>query len=380
METASSSLTAYPGAVVDTGAFRDNLRAVRSYVGSRVRIMAVIKANGYGHGMLALAHEAAEEGIGDFGVARVHEGTELRADGFGQRTLVFEAARGQSIDQALRDELTLTVVTEPMLQEVEAAARRLGKKATIHIKVDTGMGRLGLPARDAATLITRAARSSVVSLEGVYSHFATSEDPNLTFAANQIAEFQNLLETLTRGGIEVPVRHMANSGAIIGHPSAHFDMVRPGIMLYGYPPRRGMPEQYPVRPVLSLYSTVAFLKTVGAGTSISYGRRYLTGRRTTIATVPLGYGDGYPRLLTGKGEALIRGRRYPVVGTVCMDQIMVDLGPESDTQLGDEVVLIGTSGSEQITAWDIAERTGSIPYEVTCVLTPRVPRTYRICR
>ena len=368
-----------PRAVVNCRAFRDNLKAVRAYVGPAVRIMAVIKANGYGHGMLHLAGEADAVGIGDFGVARVHEGLELRKAGFAQRILVFEAAGDADIRPALEAGLTLTVVTPALLEGVASVARTMGKKAAVHVKLDTGMGRLGLMPEQAAVLIEKTASSRWVSLEGIYSHFATSEDPDKTFARGQLARFMDTLEVVRRAGIEVPLRHMANSGAIISMPEACLDMVRPGIMLYGYPPRMGMEERHPVRPVLSLVSRVAFVKTVEPGISISYGRRYFTGQRTSIVTVPLGYGDGYSRLLTGKAEALIRGRRYPVVGTICMDQLMIALPPEDPVETGDEVILIGNSGKERITAWDLAARTGTIPYETTCALTPRVPREYEGC-
>ena len=368
-----------PRAIVNCAAFKRNLAAVRAYVGPDVRIMAVIKANGYGHGMLHLAKEADAVGIRDFGVARVQEGIELRGAGFLQRILVFEAAQQSDMRRALEAGLALTVATPSMLEQVETAARSAETRATLHVKMDTGMGRLGLSPDHGMALAMAVARSRWATLEGIYSHFATSEDPDPAFAQDQLQRFLAALEHLQRDGITVPLRHMANSGAIIGMPDAYLDMVRPGIMLYGYPPRQGMDERHPVEPVLSLVSRVAFLKTVEAGVSISYGRRYFTTQRTTIATVPLGYGDGYSRLLTGKAHALIRGRRYPVVGTICMDQLMIDLGTDAPVSVGDDVVLIGRSGSEQITAWDVAAQIGSIPYETTCTLTPRVPREYESC-
>jgi len=378
MESISASLPS-PRAIVNCAAFRNNLAAVRAYVGPDVRIMAVIKATGYGHGMIHLAREADAVGIRDFGVARMQEGLELREAGFLQRILIFEAAQASDMRRALEAGLALTVATPTMLEEVEAAARAGETRPTVHVKMDTGMGRLGLPPEEAVQLAIAVARSRWATLEGVYSHFATSEDPDGSFAYDQLHRFLTALEHLRHTGVEVPLRHFANSGAIINMPEAHLDMVRPGIMLYGYPPRQGMVERHPVEPVLSLVSRVAFLKTVDPGTSISYGRRFVADRRTSIATVPLGYGDGYARLLTGKAHALIRGRRYPVVGTICMDQLMVDLGPDSDVDMGDDVVLIGRSGKEQITAWDVAAQIGSIPYETTCALTPRVPRVYESC-
>lgn len=342
--------------------------------------MAVIKANGYGHGMEHLAREAAVHGITDFGVARVQEGVILRQAGFAQRTIVFESPAPASVREALRHDLTLTIADPALLDVVGAEARSAGVKARVQVKVDTGMGRLGLPADQGAALVVRVARSPHVMLTGTYSHFATSEDPDTTFAWQQLDRFQAFLEDVRRSGVDLPERHMANSGAIMTMPAAHFDMVRPGIMLYGYPPGQGMAERFPVRPVLSLVSRVAFVKQVEPGTSISYGRRFLAARRTWIATVPMGYGDGYSRLLTGKAQALINSRRYPVVGTICMDQLMVDLGDQCSVAVGDEVRFLGASGAERITAWDVASLTGTIPYETTCAITPRVPRLYHGCR
>ena len=369
-----------PRAVIDCAAFRHNLDAVRSYVGPHVRIMAVIKADGYGHGMIHLAREAASWGVTDLGVARVHEALELRAAGFAQRILVFESPAPASLKEAIAQDVTLTVTEPRVLELIEQEARAAGKRPHIQVKVDTGMGRLGLPAAHAHEVVISAARSRHVQLSGLYSHFATSEDPDQTFANSQLEQFQVFLETVRRAGVEIPERHMANSGAIMAMPSAHLDMVRPGIMLYGYPPGQGMTERFPVQPVLSLVSRVAFLKMVEPGTSISYGRRFTARTRTRIATVPMGYGDGYSRLLTGKAEVLIRGRRYPVVGTICMDQLMVDLGEHAEVVEGDDVVFIGQSSGERITAWDVAAHTGTIPYETTCAITPRVPRMYESCR
>ena len=364
-------------AIVDLPAFRHNLDAVRAYVGPSVEIMAVVKADGYGHGMLRMAEAALAHGIRHFGVARVHEGLELRAAGFTALTLVFESPAPEAIPEAIAADLELTLVSGEVLEWIEQAARGTGRVVRVHMKVDTGMGRLGRPAEAAASLVVRAARSPFLRLEGVYSHFATSEDPDTRFAELQLRRFSDLLAAVRGEGVTIPLCHMANSGAIMTMPDAHLDMVRPGIMLYGYPPGRGMVERFPVRPVLSLVTRAAFVKIVGPNTSISYGRKYFTGRTTTIVTVPAGYADGYSRLLTGKAEALIGGRRYPVVGTICMDQMMIDAGPEAEIRVGDEVVLIGRSGSDQITAWDVAAATGTIPYETTCLLTRRVTRVYR---
>jgi alanine racemase len=244
------------------------------------------------------------------------------------------------------------------------------------VKVDTGMGRLGLNATAAGDEIESIARLPRIDLVGVYSHFATSEDPDQSFARYQMDLFSRVLEDLRRRRIEVPLRHMANSGAILELPESHFEMVRPGIMLYGYTPRSGMKQSTSLLPVMSLVSRVAFLKLVPPDTSISYGRRYFTTGETRIATIPVGYGDGYSRLLTGKADVLIKGKRYPVVGTICMDQLMADLGSETEVHEGELVTLIGRDGEEVISCWELAAKLGTIPYEITCLVTSRVPRRF----
>jgi len=246
----------------------------------------------------------------------------------------------------------------------------------VHVKIDTGMGRLGFPDASAPEEIAALLRLPRLEIAGVYSHFATSDEPDAAYAVSQVARFNEVLEKLRRAGIEVPVRHMANSGAVISLPEAHYDMVRPGIMLYGYPPSVPMTQRFPVRPVMSLVSNISLLRRVGKGTSISYGRRYITPAATTIATVPVGYGDGYSRLLSNRASALIGGNAYPVVGTICMDHCMIDVGPDSLCRAGDEVTLIGTDGNRSISAWDIAGTIGTIPYEVTCLISARVPRIF----
>lgn len=358
-------------------AFRHNLGVVRTCVGTRVNIMAVVKANAYGHGAGRLAAEAVQWGVEYLGVARVGEGVALREEGIGQQMLVFELVTPGHEQLALENELELTIAGTETAERINDAAGRLKKKARVHVKVDTGMGRLGMDHKRSAMMIESFARLRWLELAGIYSHFATSDRQDVTFAREQLQRFQTVLEELERRKIDVGLRHMANSGAILAMPESHFDMVRPGIMLYGYAPRRDMRSDPPLQPVLSLISHVAFLKSVEANTSISYGQRYFTREETMIATIPIGYADGYFRLLTGKGEAIINGVRHPVVGTVCMDYIMVDLGSKSDVREGDEVILVGRTGTEVIDCWDIGEKIGTIPYEVTCLISGRIPRVFQ---
>lgn len=363
-------------AIIDRSAFRHNLAMVRAYVGDRPAIMPVVKADAYGHGALQLSQEALRLGVRWLAVARYHEGLALRAAGIDTPILVFEIVPRESIEASLAAELRLTVASDAHAEAISGVATRSNLRAVIHVKVDTGMGRLGVVHDAAADCLERIARLPGVTVEGVYSHFATSEDPDQAYAREQLRRFTAVLNDLERRNIRPPLRHMANSGAVIALPDSHFDIVRPGIMLYGYPPAQGMSQAHPVRPVMALRSRVSFLKTVAAGTSISYGRRYSTSGRTTIATIPVGYADGFARLLTGKSQCIIRGRRFPIVGTVCMDHVMADLGAEPGVQEGDEVTLIGSDGTEEITAWDVASIAGTIPYEVTSLITPRVPRIF----
>lgn len=362
-------------AIINLAAFRHNLERVKMFVGQNAKIMAVVKSHAYGHGVRVVSREAVRCGVHYLGVARVDEGLELRNEGIDTPILVFEIAPEGLAELAIATDIELTVSSFEQAQALSSIAQRIGKSARVHAKVDTGMGRLGVDFTLAPDFIEHVARLQRMELVGVYSHFATAEEPDQCFARTQLNRFNVVLETLERRRIHVPLRHMANSAAIITIPDSHFDMVRPGIMLYGYGPAKEMAADAGLKPVMSLFSRVMFLKKVPAGTSISYGRRYVAERETWIATVPVGYGDGYSRLLSNKAQVLIRGRRYPVVGTICMDHCMIDVGIDTDVTVGDEVTLLGGTGDHWIGAWEIAETLGTIPYEVTCMVSARVPRT-----
>jgi alanine racemase len=301
---------------------------------------------------------------------------ELRDAGLTARILVFESVPGEQYEEVLKSGLEATIVSLSSASSLDQVARRMGTVARVHVKVDTGMGRLGIALDGAVETIARITSLRGLDVIGICSHFATSEDADQSYARFQLEQFKSVVAQLAGRGVRFAIRHMANSGAIMAIPDSHFDMVRPGIMLYGYPPGEGMIERYPVRPVMSLVSRVAFVKTVEPGASISYGRRFIAPTRSRIATVPIGYADGYSRLLTNRASALIRGVRFPVVGTICMDHVMIDLGEDRSVGEGDRVVLMGEDGSERITAWDLARTIGSIPYETTCLVTARVPRVY----
>jgi alanine racemase len=363
-------------AEIDLKCLRDNFDGVRRQVGPDVRVMGVVKANGYGHGMVEVAQALTDFGTDYLGVGFLEEGIELRRNGITTPTLVLGGVLGNQVHQFIQHDLEITVSSLELARHIASQCKSAGKRAKVHLKIDTGMERIGVRSEHAPRFVEDVARLPELEVAGIYSHLATSGDRDKSFAMVQLDRFEGVLRAIGERGIQIPLRHIANSGAIIDLPQSYYDLVRPGIMLYGMYPTQETTRSIPLAPVLSLKSTIVFLKDVPPNTSISYGRTYFTSSATRIATVPLGYGDGYSRRLSNQAEVLIRGRRYPVVGIVCMDQLMVDVGAGSDAHVGDEVVLLGREGGEEITAWDLAEKVGTIPYEVFTGITARVPRSY----
>jgi alanine racemase len=361
-------------ALINLNSFHHNIGVIKKFVGEKVGIIAVVKANAYGHGMEIMTKEAVKSGVSYLGVARVTEGIDLRKTGFSVPILLFEIIPPDYVEQGVVYSLDMTVCTLEEAKRIESVAERVKRKARIHVNVDTGMGRLGYNWKSAADSIEQVARMKWLDIAAIYSHFATSEDPDQTFANEQLKRFHTVLDELNKRRIDIPLKHMANTGAIVSLPESHFDLVRPGFMMYGYTPRKGMDASNQLKPVMSIVARISMLKNVGKGTSISYGRKYFAPHDTSIATIPIGYGDGYSRMLTGKADVIIRGRRYPVAGAVSMDHIMVDVGPECEVEVGHDVTIMGSNGGESISVYDIAERLGTIPYEVVCMVADRVPR------
>ncbi len=361
---------------IDLRTLNKNLRKIRRRIGTGPLIMAVVKANAYGHGMIPVAQSIVRQRTADyFGVAIVEEGMELRAAGITAPVHVFTAPAKQQLALFVEHGLEPTITDMSVARSLNAIAQKKNTIISVHVKIDTGMGRIGVSAEDAVSFVQKLDALPHISIKGIFTHFATSDERDLSYAQGQLRTFRSIVTELELRGIHIPLVHCANSGAILQMPESYFDMVRAGIMMYGYLPDRQTKKTVPVSPVLSLFARVGFVKTVPAGTSISYGRRYVTKRKTTIASITIGYADGYFRTLTNKGIVLINGKVYPVAGTVCMDQIMIDVGNDP-VRVGDTVVVIGKSGAKQLTAWDIASRVGTIPYEVTCAVSSRVPRMY----
>lgn len=366
-------------AAVDLGAIQRNLESVRGRVGDRM-VLAAVKANAYGHGAVEVSRMIEQTGCADWlGVALVEEAVELRQAGIGLPILKFS----QPLDAAeawagVMADVTLAVVDEASIQLVADASRRAGRRASVHLKVDTGMGRIGCRPEDAAELARRVDAAGL-DLGGVFSHLPVADLPDaeeVEYTRAQARRFAEVCDAVEAARGPVPLRHLANSGGVLQHPETWFDMVRPGIMIYGSLPDPGCEASVPLEPVLSWTTRVSFVKDVAAGESIGYGRTWVAPVDTKVATVPVGYGDGYSRALSNRGRVLIGGRPYPIVGRVCMDQTMVDLGAGSAVAVGDEVVLVGRAGAEEITVSEVAELMGTIPYEVTCLINARVGRDW----
>jgi len=363
-------------ALISTANFLHNLRYVRNRIGVKPIIMSVVKANAYGHGLEIIAKASIDSGeVGYFGVATQEEGVTLRKL-TSLPILVLTTALEDEIDTFLEHDLEFTLCEYHELGVIAARASALGKKAKVHLKVDTGMRRVGVEPKDALEFARETIKhSESVELKGIATHFATSDELDQSFFVKQVKIFEKTVAVIRSSGISIPIAHAANSGAILQNPSLScFDMVRPGIMLYGYPPAAELNEKYgrELKPVLELVSSVVFTKSIKAGEGVSYNHRWHAPHDTTIATVPAGYGDGYPRLLTNRTSTIIRGKLFPVRGTICMDQIMIETG-EDPVRIGDEVTLISRN-VPQISAAGIAETIGTIPYEVLTNITSRVPR------
>lgn len=361
---------------VDLDALRWNFRQVRKKAGPEVKILSMVKANAYGHGAREVARALAEEGSEGFGVATLEEGLELRAAGIRLPILVLAGVYADQIDDFIRHDLVPAVYEIGMLGRMEEHARRRGVTLPFHLKVDTGMGRVGLRSAEVDSWFPELGRLKSLKLEGLFSHFSQAESVEGSYTENQLRAFQHVLERLRSAGYRPPLVHLANSAAVITLPSSHFSMVRPGLMLYGAYPSPEMVSQVTLKPALSWKTRILQLKTVPKGSSLSYGQTFVTKRDSLIATLPLGYADGYHRLLSNRAAVLVRGQRAPVVGRVCMDLTMIDVTDVQGVVEEDEVVLLGAQGKEVISADEMARWAETISYEIFTSISARVPRIH----
>ncbi len=364
-------------AEVDLGAVRANVTTLRAACGSS-EVMAVVKADAYGHGAVPVARAVVEAGAAWLGVALVEEGIELREAGVEAPIVVLSEPPLEAAVEIVDHRLTPVVYSPAAIETIAAAARLASppRPFPVHLKIDTGMHRAGCSPADAAAIAEKVVGTGALRLEGCCTHFAMADEPDEPATGQQIAAFEQALESLSLRGLNPPVVHAANSAAIVAFPKAHFGAVRAGITVYGLPPSPPFDGALDLRPAMSLRSRVVHVQELDAGERVSYGLRYALARRSRIVTVPVGYADGVPRSLSaGGGEVLLRGRRHPIAGTVTMDHLMVDAG-DTEVTVGDEVVLLGRQGGGEITATEWAERTGTIGYEIVCRIGSRVPRVH----
>jgi len=364
-------------AEVDLDKLAHNMREIKRVSESK-DIIAVIKADGYGHGALDIAPTLLENGATRIAVAVLSEAIELRRGGIEQSIMVLGFTPPSLIDMLLRYDIEQTVYSYDLAKEISLMAERKNKIAKIHIALDTGMGRIGfLPNDESAAEVYKISKLPNIIIEGLFSHFSSADEENKEYTTYQFNNYNNFYEKLLQMGIKINTRHIANSAAIIDFPESHFEAVRPGIILYGYYPSNEVDKfRIDLKPVMTLKTNVVHIKTLPAGEYISYGRKFKTNRESVIATLPVGYADGYTRLLYNKAKVIINSSFAPVIGRICMDQCMVDVTDIGNVNVGDEVTLMGEQGDLKFTADNIAELIGTINYEVTCMISKRVPRVY----
>ena len=368
-------------AEVDLDAIWENMVHMKENIAENTKILAVIKTDGYGHGGVPIAKMLEQlDFMFGYAAATYEEAHVLREAGVKKPILILGYTFPYCYEELIREEIRPAVYRRDTVEELVAAAAKVGQKAKVHIKVDTGMGRIGItPDEEGLEFVRFLMGHPELEVEGIFTHFAKSDEEDKTSANHQLALFQNFIDRIqTELGLTIPVKHCANSAAILEMPQANMDMVRAGITTYGlYPSEEVRKDIVPLRAAMSLYSHIVYCKTIHAGQSVSYGGLFTAQKDTRVATIPVGYGDGYPRSLSGKGYVLIRGKKAPILGRVCMDQFMVDISEIPGVMEGDKVTLLGVDGTERITAEELGELSGRFNYEFVCDLGKRIPRVYR---
>ena len=363
-------------AYIHLGILEENFRMIKSHITAGAKVLCVVKANAYGHGAVEVSRRLETVGVDYLGVATIDEGIELRANGIRLPILVMSGLfPWDEIGPVVKSELSVVVYDASTLKKIVDACLSFEKPLKVHIKVDTGMGRLGFSVSDMAFVGEQLKSARNIVCEGLMSHFASSEIRD-DYGLRQIDLFQEARSALAAAGVTPNVMHMANSGAAIQYPEAHFDMVRVGISLYGSYSARALAEKLHLKQVMKFVTRIALIREFPEGQALSYGRTYVTGRKTRIAYIPVGYADGYPRSLSNKGFVLIKDTKCSIVGIVCMDWSLVDVTDVDRVDVGEEVILLGPGITQAISADEIAECAGTIPYEILCKISKRIPRSY----
>ena len=365
-------------AEVDLDAIAHNIREIRKITNPNAQIMAVVKADAYGHGFLEVTKTLLENGADRLAVAVLQEGKQLRSRGVTVPILILGASGEETVEDLINFDITPSVFTYDFAKALSYEAERKEKVTKIHIKIDTGMSRIGFLAGDdneeIANEIIKISKLPYIEVEGIFSHFAASDEYDTSYTHMQFERFMDVCNKLNEKGLDVPIKHICNSAGIMMYPEMHLDMVRPGVILYGmYPSDEVDKSRLDLKPAMTLKSTVTHIKDVPAGRGVSYGREYITEGTTKIATVPIGYADGYLRKLAKEGKMIVNGTLVPIVGRICMDQCMIDVTNVNNIDRGDEVIIFGSTG---VTIDDLASWLETINYEVSCVIGKRIPRIY----
>lgn len=362
---------------IDLDAIYENVKNAKALLKKDTKMMAIVKADGYGHGAVEVARQI-DELVDAYGVAILEEGIELRKAGFTKPILILGYTPKPLYPAMIRYDIATAVFTMEMAKEISDTAVAMHKNANIHIKLDTGMSRIGFAiTKESKEIIEQIAKLPGIEIKGCFSHFARMDEKDKTKANEQFAKFTKMVNALEKDGVDLGIRHISNSAGIMEAPEVQMDMVRNGICLYGlYPSEEVQKERLPLKPAMELKAYVSYVKTLEPGVEIGYGGTYTTTKKTRVATIPVGYADGYSRCLSGKGSVLIHGKKAPILGRVCMDQFMVDVTEIPDVAFMDEVILIGRDQEEQIKVEDLAELSGRFNYEFVCCLSKRIPRAY----
>ena len=361
-------------AEIDLKALENNIRNIKSCIKNKAKWCAVVKADAYGHGAVAVARKAVEQGADYLAVAVISEAISLRQAGFTTPILILGTTTVEASADLVAYDITQAVYTVEQAKAISAEAVRQGKTAKIHMAVDTGMSRIGVRPEQAGDLAQALSAMPGIELEGMFSHFALADVKDKSFAYQQLEAFKLAISKVEAKGVNIPIKHIANSAAILEMPEAHFDMVRAGIILYGLWPSDEVEHVIELQPIMELKAQIVYVKTLHPGESISYGCTFTAQRESRIGTLPMGYADGYTRMFTGKAQVDYQGKRAPIAGRICMDQCMVDLTDVPELQQGDVVALYG---SATLTMDEAASWLGTINYELPCMLNARVPRVYK---
>lgn len=361
---------------IDLNALRHNLLAIKKRVGPQVKILGIVKADAYGHGDYEVSRVLLNHGIEMLGIAILEEGILLRNKGIEAPLLLLGGIFEDQIDAVIQYHLIPTVYDLKLAEVISKRAHSFNRIINVHVYVDTGMGSIGVKYDKAVEFIRSLQNMRNLFIGGIYTHCSCSDEKESAFTNLQIKRFKDVLAALDAIKVAIPLKHMANSGAIIGYPDTHFTMVRPGLSLYGLYPSEAVSRDIGIRPVMSFKTRVIHIKNMEPGDVVGYGGTYRVTKSTRVATLPFGYDDGYNRLLSGQGKVIIRGIKAPIIGRVCMDQCFVDVTDIRDVSVGDEVVIYGSQGQETISIESVAKQLNTIPYEVTCAVSKRVPRIY----